>query len=145
MAELMAVRTAIKTTLETYIPELHVYRHLTENAIVLPCVIVQPTSADFIVAMGRGTDELRFDLIVLVSYNELETAQHNLDPYVSSSGSKSIRQVIFEHRDLGVPGWNATVTNMTDYGARFKGEYQGRGHEQLSAILGMTVYTRGDS
>lgn len=145
MAELWSIRAAVKTTLEANITGIKVYPHLPEIATVLPAVLVEPEHSDFHMAMGRGTDSHDLTLLVLVSYNELETAQRNLDPYVSGSGASSIREVIWNNRDLGVEGWNATVGAMFDYGIRFKGNYQGRGHEQIGARLSLTVLTRGSS
>lgn len=145
MADLMTIRQAIKTTVESNLSGIKVYPHLPEIALVLPALLVEPNDSDFVIAMGRGTDQHSFSLLMLVSYNELETAQHNLDPYVSGSGDRSIRQVIWNNRTLGHEGWHAHISSMFDYGIRFKGEYQGRGHEQIGARLGLTVYTSGSS
>lgn len=145
MADLLSIRNALRDTIQTNIPSLKVYPVIPENPNTLPCVVVQPTDSDFHMAMGRGTDQQDFILLVLVSYNDLTVAQTNLDPYVSGSGAKSIRECIFNYRNLGVEGWQATISQMFDYGLRFKGEYMGRGHEQLGARLRMTVYTSGAS
>lgn len=144
MADLMTIRAAIIDTLEAGIPGLKGYKTIPENALVLPAVVVQPLNSDFTVAFGRGTDESNFVLLVLVSYNHLEVAQTNLDPFVSGSGEKSIRQCIWNNRSLGI-GADAHIGRMYDYGMRFEGDYQGRSHEQLGARLSMTVYTKGDA
>lgn len=145
MADIKTIRSAIMTTLETGISGLKCYRNIPENALVLPAVIVQPTDADFDVAFGRGTDQLDFVLLVLVAYNHLEVAQDNLDPYLSGSGSKSIRQCVWNNKSLGLDGdVNAHVSRMYDYGRRFNGEGQGQAIEQLGARLHLAVYTRGN-
>lgn len=145
MAELMAIREAIKTTIEANITGMKVYTTLPNVATVVPATLIEPNDSDFYQAMGRGTDKHEFTLLVLVSYNDLEVAQHNLDPYISGSGSSSIREVIWNNRDLGVEGYNASVGSMFDYGMRFSGSHMGRGHEQFGARLSLTVYTRGYS
>lgn len=145
MAELTSIRTAIKTTLETNIAGFHCYESFPENARVFPCAVVVPTRTDYHVAMGRGTDTQEFTLLVLVSYNELTVSQNNLNPLVSGSGPLSIRECIFNNRDLGVNGWQATISSMFDYGIRFEQKFQGAAIDALGARMGLTVYTRGSS
>ncbi|MFI6737440.1 hypothetical protein ACIBI9_31330 [Nonomuraea sp. NPDC050451] len=131
-------------TIQTGIPGIKCYRNIPENALVLPAVIVQPVTADFDVAFGRGTDQIDFTLLVLVAYNHLEVAQDNLDPYLSGSGSKSIRECIWNNKTLGLEGdVNAHISRMYDYGKRYNGEGQGQAIEQLGARLDLVVYTRG--
>lgn len=144
MATLKQIRYAIQSTIENGIAGIKCYDKIPENAKVLPAVIVQPDMADFVMAMGRGTDQYNFTLLVLVSYNHIETAQDNLDPYVTGSGSKSIRQCIWDNKTLGLEGdVNAHVSRMFDYGMRFTPDSVGGSHEQLGARLSLVVYTRG--
>lgn len=145
MADLLAIGTAFKTTIEANIPGIQAYDKIPENVLTLPAVIVTPDNSDFDVAFARGTDTHQFMLVVLVAYNHLEVAQNNLNPYVSGSGPLSIRECIFNHRDLGNPGWQAHITRMYDYGMRFNAKYQGSVLEQFGARLSMTVYTSGSS
>jgi hypothetical protein len=144
VATLKEIRNAVKATIEDGISGIKCYDKIPENAKVLPAVIVQPEMADFDMAMGRGTDQYNFTLIVLVSYNHIETAQDNLDPYITGSGSKSIRQCIWANKTLGLDGdVNAHVNRMFDYGMRFTPDSVGGSFEQLGARLGLIVYTRG--
>lgn len=143
MATLKQIRQAIMQTLEANIAGMKCYRNIPENALVLPATIVQPTTTDFHMAMARGTDQYDFMLLVLVSYNHLESAQDNLDPFVSGSGDKSIRECIFTNRDLGLEQTNATVSRMYDYGMRFSPDTQGRATEALGARLSLSVFTGG--
>ena len=146
MATLKEIRQAIMVTIEGNISGVKCYKNIPENALVLPAVIVQPDMADFHVAMARGTDQYDFTLLVLVGYNHLESAQDNLDPFISGSGVKSIRQCIFNDKTLGIAGdIDATVSRMFDYGMRFSPDSQGRGTESLGARLALTVFTRGNS
>jgi hypothetical protein len=146
MATFKQIREAISTTLEANIAGMKCYPLIPQNAFVLPATIVLPTDSDYAVAMGRGTDQYNFVLLVLVSYNHLESAQDNLDPFVAGSGEKSVRECIFLNRDLGYPNdINAHVGRMWDYGMRFSPDTQGRATEALGARLALTVYTRGTS
>lgn len=146
MATLKEIRTAVKTTIEAGISGIKCYDKIPENALVLPAVIVEPDMASFTEAMGRGTDRYDFTLIMLVAYNHLETAQDNLDPYVTGYGPKSIRQCIWDAKDLGLNGdVNAHISQMYDYADRFAPPTQGRATEQLGARLSLIVYTRGTS
>lgn len=146
MATLEEIREAVRVTIEENLDGVKCYKNIPENALVLPAVIVQPDMADFDVAMGRGTDQYDFTLLVLVGYNHIETAQAKLDPFVTGSGPKSVRQCIFNNKTLGIAGdVNAHVSRMFDYGMRFSPDTQGRGTETLGARLALTVFTRGTS
>lgn len=146
MATLKQIRTGIKTTIETGISGVKCYDKVPQNALVLPALIVQPVRASFVEAMARGVDRYDFTLIMLVAYNHLETAQDNLDPYVTGYGEKSIRQCIWNTKDLGLDGSvNAHIDEMYDYGDRFAPDTQGRATEQLGARFNLIVYTRGTS
>lgn len=138
MATLSAIREALKTTIEAAIPELQVYPNVPES-VNLPCVIVLPTSGDFQVAMGRGTDAYEFDLIVLVSRRDDDLAQYDLDDYVTGAGAKSVREAIFNANSLGLTGVAAIVRGVQRYGASFEvGDVP-----HVGAVLPCTVYTPG--
>lgn len=64
MATLSAIRDGISDTLTANISDLEVYDTVPDVAIT-PAVVVIPESADFNIAMGRGTDRYEFDLFVL--------------------------------------------------------------------------------
>lgn len=139
MSGLDAIRDAIKTTIETAVPELHVYDTVPEAANVLPCVIVIPFTADYVIAMGRGLDTWEFDLLILVSTSDLDIRQDDLDAYVSGSGARSVRQAIFNARTLGLTGTDAHISQMLEYGARFVvAEF-----DHLGARLRLIVHTSG--
>lgn len=139
MAGLAAIRDAIKTTIEAGIASVHVYDTVPDASAVLPAVVVIPTNANFNVTFGRGTDTWEFDLLVLVSYNDPDIAQDQLDELVTGAGSKSIRQAIFANKTLGLANTDAHIPSMDDYGSRF--EEAGIAH--IGARLHMTVLTRG--
>lgn len=139
MSTLAGIRDAIKTTIETAVPELHVYDTVPDAANVLPCVIVIPFTADYVVAMGRGLDTWELDLLVLTSTSDMEIRQDDLDAYVSGSGARSIRQAIFNARTLGLANTDAHISQMIEYGARF----MVADFDHLGARLRLVVHTTG--
>lgn len=117
MASLSAIRTALKTTITAAVAGLNGYENIPES-INPPAFMVVPRSTDFQKAFGRGLDSYAFDVIVLISRRDDDLAQIDLDPFITGGGSKSIRQAIFNARDLGI-GVDASVTGMADYGAAY--------------------------
>lgn len=138
MASLKAIRAAVKTTIETHIPSLTVYATVPEAAQV-PSVVVAPATADFLVAGRRGTDTWEFDLSVLAAYADAEIGQDALDEYVTGAGAKSIRQVIFNNRSLGLANTDAHISGMQAYGAQF----ESAAIDHIGAILRLVVHTPG--
>lgn len=117
MASLSAIRSALADTIGAAIDDLTGYPTVPEVA-NLPAFVVMPRAVDFTQAFGRGVDRYDFDVIVLVSRRDDELAQADLDEYVNGFGEKSIRQAIWNARDLGI-GVDATVTAVSDYGAQY--------------------------
>lgn len=138
MASLSAIRDAIKATIENNIADISGY-DTVPDASNLPAFVVVPDTADFDVAMGRGLDTYDFDLYVLVSVNEMDLRQDELDTYVTGAGSKSIRQVVFQNKTLGLTNTNAHVTGMTSYGDKFSMSDL----QHIGAVLHITVHTKG--
>lgn len=138
MASLSAIRAGVKTTLEAAISGLWVYANI--RAVVnVPAVVVEPVEADFLVAMGKGTDTWQLDLHVLVNDAAEELGQPSLDEYVSGAGARSIRSVIFAARDLGLTNTDAHVSGMSGYGGRFEPPEI----DHIGATLRLVVHTRG--
>lgn len=139
MATLAAIRTAIASTLTTALGAGTQMYDKIPGQPVLPCVCVVPDSANFDVAMGRGTDTWQIDLIVLVPSGDNETGQSRLDPYVTGAGALSIRQAIFNTRALGLSNTDAHVAAMSDYG----GSFEAVDADHAGARLRLIVHTRG--
>lgn len=140
MASLQAIRDAIKTTLESAIEGLTVYDTVPEVS-NLPAAVVVPLSANFVVAMGRGADTWTFELPVLVSYTDADIAQDSLDDFVTGAGAKSIRQVVFQNKGLGLDDVDAHISGMSDYGTAFTmADVQ-----HIGAKLQLTVHTKGNA
>jgi hypothetical protein len=137
MSTATQIREALKATLDANLPTLTTYAKVS-SVQVLPAVIVQPDTADF-VTFGRGTDQWNFKLIVLCAQADDAIGQDSLDAIVTSQGAGSIRQVIFQNPTLGLADVNAAVTGLTDYG----GQYDSVGIQHVGAILHLQVLTSG--
>lgn len=145
MASLGQIRLAIKTTLDAALTTAVQVYPTAESVNVIPAagaaVVVLPATADFVVAMGRGTDTWDLNLLVLVNPSDDGIAQDTLDGFVTGAGTNSVRQAIFNARTLGLTGTDAHVTGMTGYGLK----YESAGVNHLGAILSLTVHTPGTS
>lgn len=143
MPTLPAIRNAIETTISDNIASLQCYDNVPDVVQIPPggaAVVVIPKEVDFAVAMGRGTDTWEFDLFVLVARTETENAQEILDLYVSGSGTKSIRQVIFLDPSLGSVVDHSMVKKMSGYGGSFDAKLP-----HIGARLSLTVLASGTS
>lgn len=138
MASLAAIRTGVKTTLEAAITGLWVYDKIP-GATQVPAVVVDPAAANFVVAMGRGTDTWDFDLHVIVSDAEETLGQIALDDYVTGAGAKSIRTAIWNNRALGLASTDAHISALIAYGVRF----EQAPIKHVGATLRLVVHTRG--
>lgn len=141
MASLLSIRDAIKTTLEANVSGLRVYDTIPDEPAELPCVVVEPASSDFFVAMGRGTDTWRFNLYVLTDRQHATQSQDSLDAFISGAGVNSIRQAIFANKTLGIADdVNANVDAVTAYAGQ---GYEAAGYAHIGATLSLVVTTKG--
>lgn len=139
MSSLPKIRKALSDVIEGYcLDELNMYQNVPDR-INTPGVIVKPHTAKFLGAMARADDLWRFDVYVVVSRTDTESAQENLDEYLASTGPNSIRQAIFETPDLGLGDCQADVVGLTEYG----GEYRAARTDYMGAILRVEVHTDG--
>ena len=137
MASLAEIRAAAQATIAAAIPELHPYG-LAADVVNSPAFMIKPATADFLVAMGRGTDTYVLDVTVMVAHTDLGVAQEHLDPYLTGAGARSIRQAIFLTRTLGRGDCDAHIAGMRDYG-----QYTLAGSEYVGATLRLVVHTSG--
>jgi hypothetical protein len=140
MATLGAIRNAIKSTIEDNISGLRVYETMPDDT-TGHALLVEPTSVNFARAMQRGTDEWQFTMFVIIPWQETTVVQDELDIYLSGSGTKSIRQVIFNNRTLGSVVDDAFVPSMDGYG----GSFAVAKIPHIGARLYLTVFTSGTS
>ncbi len=134
------IRDGLKTTVSN-ISGLRCYDVIPDNAINFPVALFIPTNIEFDLAMQRGTDLYTFDMIVAVQRTDARTAQDKLDEFVSGSGSKSIRQIIYNNKTLGLADTDARVVNMTNYSA----DFNLNGIDGIGANFEIEVYTKGSS
>lgn len=141
MASLKAIRTATKTTLEANLAGVMVHRTIP-GGVNSTAIVVRPSldqTADFHVAMARGTDTWNLELLVLASTADIELGQDELDDYIAGAGAKSIRAVVFANRTLGLSdGTDAHVSGVTGYGT-----YEVGAAQHVGAILPLIVHTPG--
>jgi len=140
MANMAEIRDGLKTTVST-ISGLRCYDVIPDNAMNFPIALFIPTNIEFDLAMQRGTDLYTFDMLVAVQRADARTAQDKLDAFITSSGSSSIRQVIYNNRTLGLAETDARVVNMTNYSA----DFNLNGIDGIGANLEIQVYTKGSS
>lgn len=142
MATIGQVRAGIQTTIENAIADLTVYRTVEEVAHPPAVVIALATdeTADFTGAFQRGMDTWQYDLFVLVPYADAEIGQDDLDLLIDGSGSRSIRQAIFNNRTLGLVRTDAHVARVSQYGSSF----ESADLQHIGAVLRLIVHTRGD-
>lgn len=140
MPTLTEIRQAIDDTLQSRIDGLRCFGQVSDVT-QLPAVVVMPArdAVDFNGAMGRGLDTYRFELYVLVQRGEITTAQSALDQYVTGSGPRSIRQVIYENDDLGIGVDDASVESVREYGGKFESARL----THVGAIVRLIVRTSG--
>lgn len=141
MATFSEIKDALDNTIEKRIPGLKAYGDVSD-VVQPPAVVVMPArrTADFTGAMARGMDTWRFDLYVLVARGEVTTAQNALDEYLTGSGEKSIREVLWKNADLGLTdGTDAMVEGIRNYGGKFVTAR----NEHIGAIVEVVVRTPG--
>lgn len=140
MASLTAIRQAMADTIKDKTTiDINVY-NLVEEMGQTPCVIIEPVTADFEGAMGRGLDEWDFNVYILTS-RKVDSAygQELLDQLVSGAGENSIRQILFENSDLGLVSTDAQAYALKGYG----GSFDWAKVPHVGAVLKVMVRTDG--
>jgi len=115
MATLSELRSGIATTLAG-ISGLRTSSFVPDT-VSPPIAIIEPNTINFDVSMGRGLDEFKFKLTVIVGRATDRSAQANLDAYCSSTGATSIKQVLESNRTLGGKCNDLRVTGLSSYGS----------------------------
>lgn len=116
MASLSALRAGLATRLAT-ITGLHVYANPL-GLINPPAALVIPAGnfLDFDATMGRGSDNFRFTVRLLVAETVADLGQDALDPYLAGSGASSIKAAIEGDGSLGSIASFTVVTGAEGYG-----------------------------
>lgn len=87
-----------------------------------PIAVVTPVSVTFDTAFKRGMNTYSFNVMVIVGRVDERTAQNNLDAYVSSTGTSSIKLAIEGDKSLAGAVFDTRVVEMRTYGAVSIGE-----------------------
>ncbi len=142
MTSIGQVRQALANTItagvdiSAYNTGLYAYGQVVE-AITLPAVVIEPSSADFQVTLSRGMDTFDFNLFVLVSRADPQSSQVLLDDLISGTGVGSIRRALEDKPDLGLDGpINVVVHSMKGYG----GSLEGYNVPHIGAVIQCCVY-----
>lgn len=139
MSSISEIRQAIARTVDNYSEmEIYCYPEVRDSG-HMPCIMLEPVGADFLMTMGAAMDEWEVNMFVLTSRavgtNE---AQDTLDELCTGSGPNSIRQILYEHSDVGLSDdTTVTVAMLRGYGGSF--EWAKTSH--VGAILKLIVRT----
>ena len=120
MASISSIRTGLATRLGT-ITGLRTSAFMPDNPNP-PIAIVMPSSVSYDDTFKRGMQTYVFNVLVIVGRVDERTAQSNLDAYVSSTGTSSIKRAIEGDKTLGGVVFDTRVTEMRNYGQLPVGE-----------------------
>jgi len=110
MATMSNLRSALATRLAT-VSGLRTSATLPDQP-TPPQAVVYPERVIYDTAMGRGSDEYTFVVIVIVGRIAERSAQTSLDAYCNPSGSTSIKAAIEGDQTLGGNALDCRVTEM---------------------------------
>lgn len=132
---LAEVRQAIIDTVKANIAsEIYGYRNIPD-ATQTPAIVVRPLSSKYVVNMGDDAT-YEFQVAVLVSRNDTDRGQTELDKFVSHFGPDSIPHAINHNEDLGLTDRvSALCYAMEGYG----GSYDANKVPHIGAILKVRV------
>ena len=120
MASVSSIRTGLATRLGT-IAGLRTSAFMPDNPNP-PIAVVMPSSVSYDDTFKRGMQTYVFNVLVIVGRVDERTAQSNLDGYVSSTGSSSIKLAIEGDKTLGGVVFDTRVSEMRNYGQLPVGE-----------------------
>jgi hypothetical protein len=114
MASVSAIRDGLRARLAT-ISGLRAYARL-QGDIEVPGAVVVPSGGTYDSTMGRGSDDMVFEVRLAVSRADDRTAQELLDQYLAGAGAKSVKAAIEADKTLGGVVDFARVAGWDDYG-----------------------------
>jgi hypothetical protein len=120
MASVSSIRTGLATRLGT-ITGLRTSAFMPDNPNP-PIAVVMPSSVSYDDTFKRGMQTYVFNVLVIVGRVDERTAQSNLDAYVSSTGTSSIKLAIEGDKTLGGVVFDTRVSEMRNYGQLPVGE-----------------------
>lgn len=120
MATMANLRTGLANRLAT-ITGLRTSATLPDQPMP-PQAVVYPERVVYDNAMGRGSDEYTFVVLVIVGRIAERTAQTSLDAYCNPSGATSIKAAIEGDSTLGGNALDCRVTEMRGQGSLAVGD-----------------------
>ena len=138
MSTISAVSDALETTIEN-VSGLRVYSE-AEDIIAPPACVINLSSVEFAQAMNRGLDQMNFELYIIVPRQNLRSAIDSLEAYTTGSGSKSIRQQLFNSPGLGLSDTTARAVRIS--GAD---NVTVNGIDCLGTTMEVQVHTKGSA
>ena len=120
MALISQLRSGIATNLGT-ITGLRTAATMPDNPNP-PIAIVVPNNVSFDDTFKRGMQTYVFNVLVIVGRVDERTAQNNLDAFVSSTGTSSVKLAIEGDKTLGGVVFDTRVSEMRNYGQLPVGE-----------------------
>lgn len=114
MASISSIRSGLATRLAT-ISGLRTSATMPDNPNP-PIALIMPTSVSYDDTFKRGMQTYVFNVLVIVGRVDERTAQNNLDAYVSSTGTSSIKLAIEGDKTLGGVVFDTRVSEMRNYG-----------------------------
>lgn len=93
-----------------------------------------------VTAFGRGTVEMRFNVVVFVSKTVDRVGQHKLYEYLSPSGARSIVKAVYDTPTLGLSEVNASAVSEP---ARALGVEEIAAYGYFGGLVPVLVVTQG--
>lgn len=113
MAQLSEIREAMGTALST-VPNLRV-RPMLPALLTPPMAVVFPQQIEYDLNAARGVNRYTFTVSVFVVKADDRSAQLRVDPFVSPTGSGSVKAALETDRTLGGLVDTLRVTNVSNY------------------------------
>lgn len=136
MTSIKAMRQGLAANLST-IPGMRTSYFIPDN-VNPPCAVITPPTIRYDLAMGRGTDQYDFQVIVLVTRADERIGQDLIDSYCAPSGAGSVKAAIESDRTLAGSVFDLRVTDMTGVAPQ---QFED-GQVYLTATFAVTAYAQ---
>jgi len=113
MAELSQIRDAMGEAL-TAVPNLRVRPNIP-SLVTPPMAVVFPQTIEYDLNAARGVNRYTFTVSVFVVKADDRAAQLRVDPFVSPTGTASVKAALEADRTLGGVVDTLRVTNVSNY------------------------------
>jgi hypothetical protein len=120
-ASLDQICTAIASTLNTYYQAQGVPMQVYDDVpgqIAVPCIVIEPSEGEYHQTFGEGATDHTVTAIVIFHLGDRRSAQMGLLPFISATGSKSIKAAIASDPRLGNVVKHADAKRYRDFGTR---------------------------